>query len=168
MTSDAERGEAMLDKCEAALEALMEAHVACESLLSRDLKKMPMPMPIEPDRRLDQLLTTELIFGATGDFEAATKKLRLANTRSGLRFAREPRRTGLWSIQPACRFPDARRVIVTFGVGSGPAGRRCRRRRGSCARRRALAREAPIRADFEAKVWGDNESVSAKRTGFIG
>ena len=46
------------------------------------------------------------------------------------------------------------------------AGRRCRRRRG--ARRRALAREAPIRADFEAKVRGDNESVSAKRTGFIG
>ena len=33
----------------------------------------------------------------------------------------------------------------------------------------ALAAErGPIRADFEAKVRGDNESVSAKRPGFIG
>ena len=82
LTTDAERGEAMIAKCEAALKALEEAHSACDTLLD-DLKKVLR----DPERRHDQKLAAELISEAS-DFEYATKNLRIA--RALLAYATRP------------------------------------------------------------------------------
>ena len=84
LMTDAERGKAMIAKCDAALKALGEAHSACKTMLtSRGLQKVPL----DPERRYDQKLATELISEAS-DFTAASKKLRTA--RALLAYANRP------------------------------------------------------------------------------
>ena len=74
LTTDAERGKAMIAKCDEALKALGEAHSACVTMVeSRVLRTVGL----QPDRRDDQKLALELISDAS-DFAAATRKLRTA------------------------------------------------------------------------------------------